>query len=130
MIQRLRRFVQALRKYSSATEESDTAYNGLGSYSVEWHAVEYGLPLGLMTGLAFVLDPRLGGTMATISIAIVLEALGRRAPVDVPIPKRYIVQIRRELHYYLGSWALGFVPFVPLVDIALVLEYTRQALGL
>lgn len=125
----IRRLIQKLRKYSTATEESDTAYNGLGSYAVEWHAIEYGLGLGLMTGLGFLVDPSLGTTVGGGAVGVVVEAMRRDASGDLPLPRRYIRQIRQELHYYLGAFAVGFAPFVPLIDLRVVLGAVRKALG-
>lgn len=113
----IRRLIRLIRRYSTATSESETDYGGFGSWAGEYHAIEYGLPLGLLTGLTMLLDPRLGTSMATLSAGIVLEAMHRDAPSKIPLSKGLLRQIRKELHYYLGSWAIGFAPFVPLIGV-------------
>lgn len=115
MIQRLIAFIT---RTSTATEESDTEYDGLLSTAPEWHAVEYGLGLGFLTGLALLVRPELGAMLASTSAGVVLEAMHRDAPGRLPIARRYIKQIRRELHYYLGAFVAGVAPWVPFVDVA------------
>lgn len=114
----INRVIAFIRATSAATDESDTEYDGMLSYTWEWHAVEYGLPLGVLTGLSFVfLGTDAGTTMLSVAVAIVLTAVGERSPKDAPIPMRYIKQIRKELHYYLGSFLVGIAPFLPFIPL-------------
>lgn len=108
----VRRLIQYVRTTSSASSERETTYDGLLSWSGEWHVVEVGLPAGVLTGLTLLYAPALTEPVLGLVVGIAVEALRRGAPSDeLSIPRSLLLHVRVELPYYLGSWLLGVAPF-------------------
>lgn len=113
----LARVLDFIRTVSSRTTDKGASYIGFLSNAAEWHAIQYGLPLGAMTGLALLVSPEHASALAIVSFNIVLAALGVKSDTDAGIARALLRQIRRELHYYLGSWLVGIAPFVHIVGL-------------
>lgn len=108
----LRRLIRYVRTTSSASSEQETSYDGLLSWSGEWHVVEVGLPAGVLTGLTLLYAPALTEPVLGLVVGIAIEAVRRGAPSDeLSVPRSLLWQVRVELPYYLGSWLLGVAPF-------------------
>lgn len=106
----LMRLVEKIRTYSQASTEADTDYYGFLSYAVEWHAFTWGLFLGVATGAGLIVAPELAQTLLTAFVAIVAWIYTGREPRTIDLDERYLRQIKKEPHYFIGAWAIGMIP--------------------
>jgi hypothetical protein len=112
----LRQLVRSVLRSTTAEDESETARNGPLSTKAEWHTVGIGAGFGFLTGSAYVLaSPALAEPVVGLAVVVLLAASGYRAGADPPIARNLLRQVRKELPYYLVSFALGLLPWLPAV---------------
>lgn len=110
--------------FPDESQEEDTAYNGLLSYSKEWHALAVGMGSGILSAAFWVTDSPVSSTLTMgmlVAVALGFESKARRLGLKIPEMKSVKARrsVRREPWYAIGGGIVTWVSLVLLVTLAL-----------